>query len=135
VDPISLKTLSLSSISDLQSLKLDSLLASLDGMHKSIASLASTSRDPRRLSQNAKSKVVNFALGDLVLIAADVRKKHKGKLVARWSGPRRFTDVISPWLLKVTDLLTRDKALSILRRSARTRLFTTLPNRSSRTLV
>ena len=85
---------------------IDSLLPSLNDMHKSVAQ----SRDQRRRGpRNRKVKSPNFMEGDFVLWGRreDSNISSRSKIAVRWLGPYRITNVLSPWHYELVHLVTK----------------------------
>jgi hypothetical protein len=105
------QSLPLTDIRARQLLEIESLQSAVENVHKQVYDAAQARRDQQRRRQLGKRsvRVVNFALGDFVLVAkSDFRVGEK--LTLRWRGPKRVVGVLSDFLFEVEDL--RDGKLS-----------------------
>jgi hypothetical protein len=78
--------------------RLSSLHSSLMYMQSTLVAFSKYARDKICLSRNRASKLVTFALGDLVLVASHVRAKSSSKLMAKWMGPKRITAILRSFI-------------------------------------
>jgi hypothetical protein len=78
-------------------------------LHKNVARIAARLRDRKRerINKDRKKNYPNFIRGDFVLVG--ILNKSKQKLKARWTGPRRITEVLNDWVYEVEDLITQKK--------------------------
>ena len=82
----------------------EKLRTSMQSMHKDM----DVERSKRAVG-DVGDVVVDFKVGDYVLWAklADQHKKYQDKLHAKWYGPMRVVDAISPWVYEIEDLITK----------------------------
>ena len=82
----------------------EKLRTSMQSMHKDM----DVERSKRDVG-DVGDVVVDFKVGDYVLWAklADQHKKYQDKLHAKWYGPMRVVDAISPWVYEIEDLITK----------------------------
>ncbi len=91
---------------------MDKLAASLANMHCKVSESRARRNGVRRKQPET---LINLSEGDYVLHANRYRK-NANKLVARWHGPYRLTQVANHWVYEIEDLLSGSKVRQRVRR-------------------
>ena len=91
---------------------IESLIKSLDELHRNVAEKRTRKRQQEVDRHNDRTRIrpVNFDIGDFVLVA-DTEKHSGNKLRLKWKGPRRITRCESALVYEVEDLLNQSNNL------------------------
>ncbi|OWZ07298.1 hypothetical protein PHMEG_00020325 [Phytophthora megakarya] len=76
--------------------------ASLEPMHREVATCSDQRRMQARARRAAKAKPPNFSVDDFVLAATVIALPNK--LAIKWQGPKRVVQAVSDWIFEVEDL-------------------------------